>query len=421
MTHRQYVLLALSLMLVPLLLVSAVNLVADPLGIYHVLEKDGVNAIKPRAQRFERLLKPIRAQQLNPDILILGTSRSAYGIDPASPWLTAGGATAFNNAVMGSTLRDLHALATHGLLTTHARTLLVDIDFFMFNIYKDAPYQFPNIVKKTPGDVGYRASQWLVTLPSWDMLDASRATLTGQDEPERLTALGLMVNERKIAQYLRKGGMRTAADVTLMDYTRELWTPCPGTTYRYVHPDRGTSTWQAFDDLLALSEAHNAEIVLYTSPVHALLLATLDASGLWPTYEQWQRDLVAHLDAYRQAHANARIRFIDFAHINSVTAEPIPAEGDAETAMQWYVDPAHFRTEVGELMLATVFGDDSSVPANFTSAPTPDTVDAQLAAKRAALDAYLNNAPDMAAFAKDLAQRGLALRDQRGLDCQASK
>lgn len=417
MTHRHYVLLLLSLALAPLVLVASINLVADPLGIYGVVETEGFNAIKPRAQRFERLLKPIRAQRLNPDTLILGTSRSAYGIDPASPWLTADGSVAFNNAVMGSTLRDLKAMATHALLTTNARTLLVDLDFFMFNIYKDTPYPFPHIVKKSPGDIGYLMSQWLVTLPSWDMLDASRATLTGQDEPERLNALGLMINERKIAQYLRKGGMRNAADITLMDYTRELWTPCPGATYRYADPQTGANTWQAFEELLALSTAHDVRLVLYTSPVHASLLATLDASGLWPAYEQWQRDLVEHLETYQAGHSAAQISFFDFSHINTITAEPIPAESDTESTMQWYVDPAHFRTEVGELMLGAIAGHHETLPADFSSQPTTSNIEELLAQKRTALYRYLTDNPDMAAFAQDLAQRGLALRAKLDLDC----
>lgn len=158
-------------------------------------------------------------------------------------------------------------------------------------------------------------------------------------------------------------------------------------------------------------------LVLYTSPVHASLLATLDASGLWPAYEQWQRDLVEHLETYQAGHSTAQISFFDFSHINTITAEPIPAESDAESTMQWYVDPAHFRTEVGELMLATVAGHYETVPDDFSSLPTTSNIEELLAQKRTALYRYLSDNPDMAAFAQDLAQRGLALRAKLDLDC----
>lgn len=420
MTHARYILMFLSLTLVPLLLVSLVNLAVDPLGVHGVIDREGFNAMKPRAQRYERLLKPMRTQRLNPDTLILGTSRAAYGLDPQSPHLTAGGRSAFNSGVMSGNLRDMHALARHALLTTDVDTLLVDIDFFMFNAFNDVPYPFPQVVKQTPGDIGYRFGQLLMTLPSWDMLDISRATLNGQDEAERLNARGLMVNQRKIDQYLRKGGMRVMSDVVLMDYTREIWTPCPGTTFTYVHPQRGTNMWQAFDDLLALSADHPVKLVLFSAPVHASLLATLDAAGLWPAYEQWQRDLVSHVAAFQSRHPQAQVSFFDFTHINAITAEPIPPAGDDENSMHGYVDPAHYRTEVGEWVLAELLGTGGQAPAlPFVTQPTRDTIETEQLRRRDALKAYLDAQPDIADLANDLAARGQALRRSRNLQCGA--
>lgn len=418
MTHSRYILTFLTLTLVPLLLVSLINLLVDPLGVHGLVARDGFNSIKPRAQRYERLLKPMRTQRLNPDTLILGTSRAAYGLDPQSPHLTADGRSAFNSGVMSGNLRDMKALAQHALLTTTVDTLLVDIDFFMFNAFNDVPYPFPQVVKQSGADIGYRFGQLLMTLPSWDMLDISRATIGGQDEDERLNARGLMINQRKIDQYLRKGGMRTMSDVVLMDYTRDIWTPCPGTTFASVHPQRGQDMWQAFDSLLMLAAQHEVRLMLFTAPVHASLLATLEASGLWPAYEQWQRDLVAHVDAFKMRHPKAQVSLLDFSEINAITTEKIPAAGDDQSIMQGYVDPAHYRTEVGEWVLAELLDRGAQAPATpFVARPTPATIDSLLARRRQALARYRQEQPDIDALATELAARGRALREARNLDC----
>ena len=89
--------------------------------------------------------------------------------------------------------------------------------------------------------------------------------------------------------------------------------------------------------------------------------------------------------------------------------------------MQGYVDPAHYRTEVGEWVLSELMGPGGEAPATpFVTRPSVTDLEQQLTVRRAALADYLAAQPDIAALAADLAARGKALRETRNLNCAST-
>jgi hypothetical protein len=416
MKHAVYIRLVLATILIPLVLISAINLVVDPLNVYRLVSVEGFNQIKPRAQRFERLAKPLQLQRYNPELLILGTSRAAYGLDPESPWLKRNDRPAFNAGVMGATLLDMVPIARHAALTTQVKELVVDIDFFMFNAYNNTPWMFPHVVKKSPGDIGYLPAQWLSTLPSWDILDASRATLTGQDEYNRLGPLGLMDNEQKVAQYLRKGqGLAPVFDAIELDYAQAIWSPCANNAYQYTNGFTGYDTWQQLDKMLLIAAENDLSLTLFTQPVHARIWVLMQETGFWATYEQWQRDLAAHVEAFRQKHPDADVKLWTFSFFNDITSEPYPPAGDTTSAMQNFVDPAHYRTQIGEKVLETLAAGEP-VP-GFGVPMTSAMLPAHQAMIRRDRDAYRQAHPEAVAATRKHSAEGLAYREAHGIQC----
>lgn len=416
MKQAGYIRLLLTLTLAPLLLISAVNLVVDPLNIYRLVSSEGFNQIKPRVQRFERLAKPLQLQRYNPEVLILGTSRAAYGIDPQSPWLARRGRAAFNAGVMGATLLDMVPIARHAALTTDVQELVVDIDFFMFNAYNNSQWAFPHVVKKDAGDIGYLPAQWLATLPSWDVLDASRATLSGQDEYNRLGPLGLMDNEQKVAQYLRKGkGLAPVFDAIELDYAQAIWSPCANNAYQYTNAYTGYNTWEQLDKLLNTALEHDLSLTLFTQPVHARIWILMQETGFWKTYEQWQRDLAEHVEAFRQNHPQARVQLWTFSFFNDITTEPYPPKGDTVSEMQHFVDPAHYRTEIGERVLQTL-AEGRDQPGFGVQLSTEMLADHQQSLRQAR-DIYRSENPDAVSATRVHSAEGLAHRKAHGIQC----
>jgi hypothetical protein len=79
----------------------------------------------------EQLIKDHLFSRKRPDTVIIGSSRAAYGLDPASPAL--GGTSTYNLSMLGATLADLEGLAEQVRRNRdHVRRLVLGLDHYMF-------------------------------------------------------------------------------------------------------------------------------------------------------------------------------------------------------------------------------------------------------------------------------------------------
>ena len=158
---------------------------------------------------------------------------------------------------------------------------------------------------------------------------------------------------------------------------------------------RGSAA-QAYPGLMAtlrsISETcreRRVELVLFSSPVHALTLEWLDEWGEWETFELWK-------SAVARVAAEEAIAFWDFAYHNAVTTSRI-RHGDPP----FHLDAAHFTPETGDRMLARMLGIDSDLPPpwrDFGVRLTPNTLAPHFARTRAARNDFLRNRPELVAW-----------------------
>ena len=64
------------------LTVGVFNLTVDPYGIYNLVVIEGVNNVKPPWDSQERMVKTLQLRKLRPEGIILGSSRTGFGLDP---------------------------------------------------------------------------------------------------------------------------------------------------------------------------------------------------------------------------------------------------------------------------------------------------------------------------------------------------
>ena len=64
------------------LTVGVFNLTVDPYGIYNLVVIEGVNNVKPPWDSQERMVKTLQLRKLRPEGIILGSSRTNFGLDP---------------------------------------------------------------------------------------------------------------------------------------------------------------------------------------------------------------------------------------------------------------------------------------------------------------------------------------------------
>jgi hypothetical protein len=86
------------------------------------------------------------------------------------------------------------------------------------------------------------------------------------------------------------------------------------------------------------------------NPVHAVQLETLRIAGLWPTFEQWKRDVVG----LAEKGPGPAIPVWDFTGYEGPPAEPVPPDDDRASRMKWFFECSHFTEALGDRVLSRV-------------------------------------------------------------------
>lgn len=92
----------------------------------------------------------------------------------------------------------------------------------------------------------------------------------------------------------------------------------------------------------------------YLQPIHALAELSYWATH-WDDLDDWKRSLVKMVDTRRQEGCD--IRLMDFSGFNRITTEEIPQATGRED-MQFYWEQSHYRSEVGQIILARLVAGD---------------------------------------------------------------
>lgn len=114
-----------------LLIYQAVSYAVDPLGLNFRFTHPGLNAIKPAAVGFERKLKPLRIKKVQPQTLILGSSRAAYGIDPDR--LHGFPYPIFNAAVEYGQLYEMYRMLEYAVEIAPIKEVVLLLHYYNFN------------------------------------------------------------------------------------------------------------------------------------------------------------------------------------------------------------------------------------------------------------------------------------------------
>jgi hypothetical protein len=139
--------------------------------------------------------------------------------------------------------------------------------------------------------------------------------------------------------------------------------------------------------------------VLFINPYHAEYLILLDAAGLWRQFETWKHDL----------DALARIEGVplwDFTGFDRYSTESVGALPPRGTSLDWFWEPAHYRRELGDLVLANIWR--AHCPPDHANAPRYGVrldradLETHLAAQRVARDTYKAAHPDVVARIEEL-------------------
>jgi len=350
------------------LLVAGFNLAIDPYAIFNVPRIEGFNANKPTAGERVRVAKPYMVEAAGAKTIVGGNSRPEMGIDPMSHCWAQEDLPVFNIGIPGASLRLQTEYIRHAVIVTGATRVLLGIDFFDFLVSKrtldrldlDGPARGDALRLMHRAGSSDRLATFLQRtrdrlsgLFSLEALIDSVTTLAAQGNPNVSTRRPDGFNPGQ--DYLSI--IATEGQAVLFEQkNRELASRLGGDNSVLHNFGQGSSEpLEALKRFIEWAKAAKVEVTLFINPYHVDYLSLIAASGKWHFFEQWKLDLASIA-------AEQAVPLWDFNSIDSYSTQGPPAAGNRQDYLPWFWEPAHYRKELGDLMLATMDGANCEVP-----------------------------------------------------------
>lgn len=369
---RGYVALFSGITLLTCGAVAALNYHVDPY-LTHQWDSPHLRRLLPGREKLSPWGKTYALARFQPQVLYVGNSRTELGLPVQTPLF--GDRRVFNAALSGASLGDAAAMVRHAAAVGKLDTVVWGIDAPSFSM-EIGNTDFDR--ELVAADRYYLARRGLINLKralSVDMTLDTLRVLRGTFGGVCLSSLALLGQRdgRCVQQRIDSlGGSGAAMLPRVRDFARGAG-PTPDAMRELDH------------GVAALCRA-GTRVRLYINPTHAMTSDVLYWAGKWPALEAWQGRLAALAERHRESGCDTRL--FDFSGFNSVTMETPPQlSGRAE--MENYWEASHYRENVGQRILARMFGQSES----FGVELTPATLPAHQSAQRAARDRYHREHP----------------------------
>jgi hypothetical protein len=365
--------------LVVLLLVVGTNYLIDPYFL-HQWDTPALQRLTSAQQKILPWGKTYAAFRYQPEVLLLGSSRSEIGLPADSPLLP--GKRVFNLAISGASVGDAARMLRHSSRFHRPELIIWGLDYGWQFREKTGNTDF--LEELEAKDDLYPWLRIILDLKrsmSLPMAGDTLSVLAGSNEQSCLSLLAY--NGFKGAPCLEvimknEGGTRRAFEEVLKKKA-----PLGA-------PDDTPATVSFLEETLKSSCTAGTRVRLFIQPLHAL--AELSYwNGLESDVEEWKRKLTAMADRLRKGGCD--LALYDFSGYNRITTEQIPQQTGRES-MQHYWEQSHYNGGVGEMIIARVLQmeREEGIEA-FGVELRPETVESHLAATRLARSRYIKAHP----------------------------
>ena len=391
------------------LLVVAINIVIDPYLLFDTPRISGLNDRKPSAQTNDRKMKQYDAVRRPAHTLALGSSRIEIGFNPQSDSWRVEDRPVYNLGLAGSDpgvdARYLRHVIASQMPDNLPKTLIIGLDFESF-LYPPSPagVQAENPTEASSTSLKVVANgqpnphrtlqtikDYVVSTLSLEALLDSVSTIfysqnrTGVtldeqgwmnesvfDEASRANGVAALFLQKNIETVNQYGSihlaLRQAADGSLLDL-------------------------DAIVELISIAESIDANVIFFMQPAHVDRWEIFDRLGYWDDIERWKTEIVKLVDG--EQNRGAKVELWDFASYEHFVQEALPSDSDLDTNLTWFWEPAHYRTTLGDLMIAKMRDVNSS--SEFGVKLTNGNLREWLLKIRADRDQYRSTQPEQVA------------------------
>ncbi|MFN7714182.1 MAG: hypothetical protein ACK5QS_01690 [Pseudanabaenaceae cyanobacterium] len=383
-------------------LVSGFNFVIDPLRLYGTTTISKVNQDKPlSSESGQRRFKSLELTKASYNTIILGNSRSQFGISPDSKsWQNH---QVYSATILGANMYEIDKAYQLARKQQKLDTVVIGLEYtalfddvagrsdFSNSGFADRNHLQIYMTSLVNGAV--LGQSWTTFLANWQQKKPSFAYLDrGFIRDLRTSGTGYFFRQSLRGQ---------------LDYKIKL-----------SQKNNYAKNLAILNNLLRQAHQDNTKVYVFFSPVHAYNLEMSYAFGDFGTFEQLKRDvtnLVAKVNQENQSNnASAKITVWDFSGYSSVNTVPVPTN-DTQPPTRYYYDDQHYQPEIGDLVLKVILANGNrpaDVPSDFGVMLTPETIENHLQKIRNDGVIYRQNHPEAAVMIEPLvadAKKGLTL------------
>lgn len=377
-----------------LLVLAFFNAVIDPYGLFPFVKIDGVNWPKPEMMGSVKLHKSYRIAQLEPEAIILGTSRSAFGINPDNIVWRNNFQSRYNFALAGANMYVTRRFLEHAQTLHPLKQVVFGLDFFTFNAYRQqAPdYRGDFLIVNDDGSPNRHFGMKILaaSLLSSDALQASNKTINLKKNPKMISKNGMFFGRP------RENTLRLRFSKIENLYFQYIYLTGKKREYGFVNLDTGVSSLEEFRRIVVYCREQQINLKLFISPPHARHLEIIRVLGIWSLFEQWKRELVLILleEGYTSS-------LWDFSGYNSMTTDDITIEGE-----HYYRDSTHYLPILGDIILSRIFHyKEKNIPTDFGRVLTSENIEENLLIIQAEQKKYRADYPEEVKEIESLAEK----------------
>jgi hypothetical protein len=412
-TGRAYILIAITTATVLCGVVIAFNLLVDPYGFYTTSESSD-RTTRPAIYRRMRLAKAYDLRRIEPEAIVLGTSRSHIGLRMSHPGWPVALPMRYNAAFDGATTKEMHAYLRHAQAIRPLRQVVLGLDTWQLNAFPTFTRpDFAPALLFEPGQRLHNAGVYAADLGVLISVDTTQASLiqlqfANQQQPQWLAPDGQRLGD----VFFREADPSFSAapglyfrDVDRQELTYMLDTGPVTISQTKFGPASAEPKLTSLDyiaKIISFCRDQGIDLRIFVTPAHAHQLEMVASLGGWPRLEQGKRALVALLAQDVNGHPGVMpFPLYDFSGYSSVTTEGVPSATEPRE-MKFYWDSSHFKVGVGDWVLDRLFAIESDAPPDFGVRLTAASLEIELEHDRAAQQAYRSGHPDDIALIKTL-------------------
>ena len=343
---RKLTLLFFSVTTLLLVLMSCVNYIVDPYGLYRRIDSEGFNQQKEGVRSKIRLVKALELPLRKPKTLLLGSSRVHDGLNPDDIALNDSQfSPVYNLGIDMLRISEAAEYLQFAVNNSDIKRVIFGLDFFMFNSLKQSEAGFdPKLISSRPNALDYLKTTLISASALRDSVQTIKQSMNQSSRREFLS------NGYRPAKMVFYG----LSDYSALHYFTNFTFLSPKSNTKYY----GEFTLQKkaildFERILRICRDNKIDLKMYISPAHADLEGEgILAAGKWNLFENWKRTIVGLSDTYGYP-------IWDFSGYNSVTTETV------KTPMLNYWDSSHFDERIGHLILERILKGHDRIPSDF--------------------------------------------------------